>query len=192
MVSRFLKLLPAAGAVLLLAGCQFWTLGGSVFTAPKGAFTIRVPAGWSYTRNLGADLLMTRDGVIMQAITLNAVPLKKALPFTERELAPHLSPYELAETIAGDLRSDEDRIGLTVLTNEPAIIGGVDGFKLTFTYTDARGLRMMETRCGAVHDGELWTLSLRAPRRHYHHRDLPAFEAAVASFQFGPAAGSGS
>ncbi|WP_221029526.1 hypothetical protein [Actomonas aquatica] len=188
MVRRILTLLLVASSLLLFSGCEFWTLGGAVYTAPKNAFTVRVPAGWSSTTGLRNDLLMTRDGALLQTITINAAELKKALPYTERELSPQLTSYELAETIAGDLRSDPNRIGFSVLTNEPATIDGHRGFKLTVTYLSESNLRLQETRYGFVAGDELWTLALRAPQRHYHSRDLPVFEAVVQSFHVGASA----
>lgn len=188
MDSRLLKLLPATLLLLALAGCQFWTLGGGTFTAPKNAFSVRVPAGWSYSGSLGSEFVATRDGVLLQSITIRSDKLAKALPNTERELSANLSGFELAETIAGDLRSDRNRIGLTVVANEPATLDGQSGCKLTLAFTNADQLRLTETRYCVVQQGKLWTLSFLAPHRFYYDRDLPVFEALVSTFRFGAAA----
>lgn len=186
MVLRLLKLLGASALLFLTTGCQLWNLGGTTYQAPKQAFSMHVPEGWSYSTGMRAKLLATRDGLTLQSIRVDATRLDKALPYSERELSPHLFAYELAEAIVDDLRSNTAMIGLTVLANEPARIGDQEGFKLTLTYQNASNLWITETRYGAIRHGELWTLSFVAPRRHYHARDLAKFESSVASFRFGP------
>ena len=183
---RLLKLAGAFALLGLVSGCQFWNAGGSTFQAPKQAFSMQVPTEWSYSTALGSPLVATRDGLALQSFLVRSDKLNKALQQSERTLTPGLSAYELAEIIVDDMKVDPAFNALAVLSNEPALIGGQPGFKVTLTYRNARNLHLTETRYGVIHENLLWTLSYVAPRRHYHARDLAAFEAAVATFQFGP------
>ncbi len=185
MVSRILKLFPFGVFLLLLTGCEFWTVGGSVYQAPKQAFFMTVPTNWSYSTQMGSDLLATRDGLSLQSIQVHGLAWEKALPHTERELSPQMASFELAEAIADDLRSDPDKYQFTVLKNEPATIDGEIGFKLTTTFRSKDQLLLRQTRFGVIHGGKLWTLAYTAPHRHYHDRDLNEFEETVAGFRFG-------
>ncbi|MCC5022231.1 MAG: hypothetical protein J6386_05260 [Candidatus Synoicihabitans palmerolidicus] len=54
---------------------------------------MQVPAGWSYSTNLGAHLVATRDGVALQSIKVQSAKLDAALPNSERELSPGLGSY---------------------------------------------------------------------------------------------------
>jgi hypothetical protein len=183
---RFLKLPLFVALLLLTSGCELWTVGGSTYQAPKQAFAMNVPSGWSYSTRMGADLIATRDGLAMQSIQVRSVPLAKALPHSQRELSASLAAFELAETIKDDMQSNQALQTFTVIANEPATIGGQSGYKLTVTYSTSSQLRLTETQYGTIRNGELWTLTFQAPSRHYHERDLPAFESAVAGFKFGP------
>jgi hypothetical protein len=171
---------------LLLTGCEFWNSGGTTFVAPKDAFTLPVPAGWSYTTAMRTPFTATRDGLAIQTIVVRVDRLDRALGNSDREIPADLNAFELAEWVVDDLRADKDHGGLTVLSNEPFDFGGEPGYKLTVTFTLPDGLAMTQTRCGAIRDGQLWTLTFTAPRRHYHARDLGAFEALAAGFRFGP------
>ncbi|GAB5559724.1 MAG: hypothetical protein SynsKO_13710 [Synoicihabitans sp.] len=186
MVSRFINLFFATALLLLFSGCEFWNVGGSAYQAPKGAFSMRVPAEWSYSTQMGAaELVATRDGLNLQSIEVRANALDEALPHTGRELSGQLASFELAEAVADDLRSDPDRYQFSVIKNEPATIDGKSGFKLTTTFRSKDQLLLRQTRYGVIHGDKLWTLAYTAPHRHYHDRDLDEFEAVVAAFKFG-------
>ena len=181
---RFLTTFVVASTMLLSGGCELWKSGGSVFTSSKHAYSLPVPAGWSYATTMGPDFVASKDGLTLQSIAVQVSPLEDALMHSERSLRVDMIPFEVAETIIDDLRADRELDSLAVLRNEPATIGGRVGFKLTLAYRNHDQLRMTETRYAVIHSGQLWTLRFRAPSRHYHGRDLGDFERMVAGFQF--------
>ena len=77
------------------------------------------------------------DGLSLQSFLVRSDKLNKALPQSERTLSPGLSAYELAEIIVDDMKVDPAFNALSVLNNEPALIGGQPGFKVTLAYRNA-------------------------------------------------------
>jgi hypothetical protein len=185
MVSSRILIRFAVLPLLILAGCQTWISGGATYTAKDKAYSVPVPAGWHYATRLGPAVLATRDGLALQTVAVEGKALDKALANSKRTLTPGMAPYELAEVVLDDLRSNRDLTGLEVIANEPAAVGGQGGFKVTLAYRTADRLRLSETLYGVIHGGKLWTLRYTAPTRHYHARDLATFEEMVAGFRFG-------
>lgn len=182
---RTLPLILTSAALLLgLSGCVTWQAGGQPFTARSGGYTITAPSGWMFIEQPGGTLRATRDGLVLQELIVATHDLKKPLPASKRVLTPNLTPYELAEAIADDLRSNRELLAFELVANEPAQIGGSDGFALTVRYQTKDKLRITTRIGGVLHSGKLYTLRFAAPTRHYFERDLPAFETALGSFKF--------
>lgn len=178
-----LLILTLAALLLGLAGCVSWQTGGQPFTS-RGGYTVTAPAGWMFIEQPGGILRATRDGLILQEFVISSHELKKPLPASKRVLTASLTPYELAEAIADDLRSNRELLAFEIVANEPARIGGLDGFSLTVRYHTKDKLRLTTRIDGAIKGDKLYTLRLAAPSRHYFERDLPAFRDAVNSFRF--------
>lgn len=176
--------LTAAALLLALSGCVTWQTGGQPFTARSGGYTITAPSGWMFIEQPGGTLRATRDGLVLQELIVATHDLKKPLPTSQRVLTSNLSPFELAEALADDLRSNRDLLAFEIVANEPARIGGLDGFALTVRYHTKDKLRITTRIDGVLHNGKLYTLRFVAPTRHYFDRDLPAFQAALDSFKF--------
>jgi len=172
-------------AVVALAGCQIWNPGGIAVTGKNDAFTVRAPDGWRYAVKLGFDFLASKDGPVLQQIWVEHRDLKETLPNSKRTLAASLSPFELGEAFADDLRADHKLLAFELKENMPATLGGEAGFKLTFSFHTEDKLRLSETVYGCIHGGKLWLLRYRAPTRHYFERDTATFEKTVQSFRFG-------
>lgn len=178
-----------AVALALLAGCQIWNPGGVPVTGKNDAFTVRAPDGWQYATAIGNDFTASKDGPILQQIWIEHRELKDkdVLPNSKRTLAATLSPFELGEAFADDLRANHTLLAFELKENAPATIDGQPGFKLTFTFRTEEKLRLSETVYGCIHGGKLWLLRYRAPTRHYFDRDSGIFEQTVKTFRFGKA-----
>jgi hypothetical protein len=172
-------------AGMLVTGCQLWNPGGSTYVDKKGKFNVHTPMGWKYATSLGSDLIASKDGPILQQISIEHRELETALPKSKRPLAANLGVFELAEAVAGDMQADNTLLGFELKENVPATIGGTAGFKITFTFTTAEKLRLAQTVYGCIFEGQLWLLRYSAPVRHYFERDLATFEDTVKSFKFG-------
>lgn len=180
---RILPLILLA-AVLGLTGCQVrtWQPGGATHTSPLRDYTVRVPENWMFlARPLG--LVATNDGLLLQRAGLQRHNLVLPLVYSKRKLEPNLTPLELAEAIADDMRANRDYLGLEFPEIAPAEVGGRPGFKLVMRFHDPDGLRFTKAVYGCTTSEVLYLLHYQAPTRHYFSRDQPAFEALVRSFK---------
>ena len=173
---------------MLLGGCQAWHPGGAVY---KGdTFSLRVPEGWTYAtmRIVGAppaDLFATKDGIFLQQLLVEHSAIKDPLPHSKRILTAQMTPFEAAEAITGDLRSDHKLLHFDVTGNTPATVGGHAGFKLVLHYQTAEKLRVAEVRYGAIMGDRIYFLRFVAPERYYFEHDLAVFEESARTFQLG-------
>lgn len=178
----------AASAALFLAGCQIWQTGGVTVKTTDGTASLNVPAGWMFTTARGvaqSDLLATKDGVFLQRVTLAHHELKDPLPHSKRKLESTQSPFEAADAVIDDLRSNRDLRALQVVENTPQTIGGHPGYRFIVEYgvAEPAGLRLREVRYGALVGQRLYELNFVAPARHYFERDLATVDAAAKTLQ---------
>jgi len=188
MRTQILKLSAALALLLALAGCQIWQAGGVTAKSKDGLASVSVPAGWVFTPAMPAgksDLLATKDGALLQRMTLNHHEIKEPLPNSKRTLDGKQSAYELAEAVADDLRANREMLALKLLENTPVDLGGHAGFRIIVEYgvADPQGLKIREAHYGCIVGGRLYDLSFAAPARHYFERDLAAFDAAAKTLQ---------
>ncbi|MBI5690946.1 MAG: hypothetical protein HZC55_12730 [Verrucomicrobia bacterium] len=181
-------LIPALFVPLLfLTGCQVWLPGGSTYTADKNAFSVAVPAGWTFTTKAvptpRTDLIATKDGVFLQRLLVEHHPIKDPLPNSKRSLTTAMSPFEIAEAVVDDLRSQRSFQHFEVNENTPATVGGRPGFRLLLQYQTSDKLRLTEIRYGTLVGENLHLLRFVAPTRHYFERDRAAAEEAARSWR---------
>lgn len=182
-------LIPALALSLFFAGCAAWQPGGVVYSGDKN-FSIKVPAGWTFTTSLmgpKTNLFATKDGVLLQQLAVTHHLDKDVFPNSKRSVTAQMSPFEVAEVIVDELRSSRGITNLNVVENTPATVGGQPGFKLMLTYQNSDNLRVTEVRYGSHVGDRTWFLRFTAPSRHYFEHELPALEEAAASFKLNKA-----
>lgn len=181
---RILRHTLSACALLLLSGCVTWQPGGQPYTARSGDYRLTPPPGWMFIEAPAGTVRATRDGLVLQELTVTTHELKTPLPNSKRVLTSTLTAFELAEAVADDLRTNREFLNFEIVANEPATIGGREGFALTVRYQTKDKLRLTIRIAGVIQGNKLYTLRFAAPTRHYFERDLPAFTAAVQSFRW--------
>jgi hypothetical protein len=173
------RILPAVMAMLVLGSCGNWARTGGPFEQPGQAVVL--PSGWYRLQNMDY-LLLTRDGPPLQSITISRLPVGVPLLNTARELSEGMLPLEAAETVLDDLSFDGTMGHLEVLESEPAVVGGLPGFRVLLSYRDRNDLAYRSVIFGVLQDRWLHLLRYAAPQRYYFDRDLSAFEAIAGSF----------
>jgi hypothetical protein len=93
-----------------------------------------------------------------------------------------LTPYEVAEALADDLRANHAMFGLEVIENKPAEVAGLRGFKLIVAYHTADHLRVREEFLGVIAKGRFYLLGFAAAERVYFPRDQATFERTAKTF----------
>jgi hypothetical protein len=128
-------------------------------------------------------LIATRDGFNIQMVRVRKMKYGEELPHTKKKVTKDMAPADVAEVLLDNLRSDVSANALKVLETRPATIAGQKGFRTTVAFKNGHGLRYKAVLCGVLAEGRAWQISYVAPARHYFDRDLPAFDAALASMK---------
>jgi len=161
-----------------------WIPADGAYTSPVDHYTIELPQGWMrWTQGEDSRLLVTRDGVLLQVITVERLRVGQPLKHTNKKLATGMMPHEAAEVLLDNFSSNKDISGVEIKDNRPMTISGKPGFWTVFTYKTKDDLKLKVVYCGVL-DGE-WFYGIRysAAQRHYFDKDLKTFEMVLRSFK---------
>jgi hypothetical protein len=146
-------------------------------------FALDLPSDWMMMNFVENGLIATRDGFNIQMVRVRKMKYGEELPHTKKKVTKDMAPADVAEVLLDNLRSDVSANALKVLETRPATIAGQKGFRTTVAFKNGHGLRYKAVLCGVLAEGRAWQISYVAPARHYFDRDLPAFDAALASMK---------
>ena len=151
---------------------------------PDKSYTVDLPAGWIRQYTPENNLIVSRDGFLLQTIAIVRRPVKGAFEHTKKDASDTMLPSELAELEIAEIKvRDELTEALTVIENEPALVGGNEGFRVKVSYRNPRGLEIHEEVYGVVDKTRLYLLVYRAPRLYYFGKYHPDFQRTVESFR---------
>jgi len=168
---------------LFAVGCAPWVRVGGVYQDREKNFSVDLPQGWMRS-NTDKSLLITRDGVLLQAIVIERLKATDELPHTKKKLEPSMLPQEAAEVIADNISSDRSITDFTLLENTPTSIANRPGFKLLYQYKNKDGLRLKGICCGFLSGDWFYALRYTAPARYYFDKDVGTFDKVLRSFTF--------
>ncbi len=182
--------------LLLAAACAPITaVSGKLALADHG-LEVDVPAGWYRIEPIGRNhlvmagfpfeallldknteaVLLTRDGLLLQAIRVERVPVDKDLPYSKRKLVVGMPVHDLAELEVDNLRSNHAAFNFELAENQPAPVAGRPGFRLVYRWKTKEGLPLQAIHYGVFDGKTLFRVVYQAAARHYFERDAPAFE----------------
>jgi len=172
------------GAGLLLGGCVSvpWQPADGVYSSPSENFAVELPRGWMRL-NAKEDLLVTRDGLLLQLVSVERAVVDKPLKNTKKTLTRGMQPQAVAEVIIDNFQSSESMLDVKVLENRPAQIAQQRGFKLVYTHRDKNGLRFKSVLHGVLAGDVFYAIRYSAAERYYFAKDLPTYEQVLASFR---------
>jgi hypothetical protein len=168
--------------LFLLVGCAPWTQVGGLYRSESHNFSVDLPQGWMQW-NKGDDLLITRDGALLQNIQILRLNIDKPLKYTKKKFSKGMLPPEIAETILDDLATSQSILNLNLLENSPLKIGGFDGFKIVYTYKTKDNLKMESIYCGFMLGDWLYGINYNAAQRYYFDKDVQTFQRVLESFK---------
>jgi hypothetical protein len=175
------------GTTLLVAtGCVTlpWVPADSVYTSIAHQFTIDLPQGWMrWTQDQRDDLVVTRDGALLQYILVERLRVDEPLRYTKKRLAKGMMPQEAAEVMLDNFSSSKDISGLEIKDNRPITISGKPGFWAVVTYKTKDDLKLKVVYCGVIAGEWFYGIRYSAPQRHYFDKDLKTFETVLRSFK---------
>jgi hypothetical protein len=198
------KLFTLFVLLLFLSSCAPYVMVGGQYAASSENFVVDLPEGWrrheiafdqgpisrkimellEQRRKLSWDVIrITRDGLLLQQISIGRVPVDDELPHTKKKLSREMLPQEAAEIVIDNLRSNPNITNQEVIENTPTRVGGNPGFKLLYTYQTKEGLKIKAAYYGAMSGNWLYYLLYEAPARHYFDKDHALFEKIKESFK---------
>lgn len=187
------RVLTLGLAALLLGGCATveptWVTDSSTpQTAKKIAVTASVPAGWArFTPD--RDLLMTKDGFLLQTIRITRRDYGSTIENTDRTITQGMEAQDAAQLLLDAFAADQSRHNLRIVSNTPATIDGRPGFRIEVTYKTPEGLTIHETAYVALVEDSYVIARYTAPDRHYHELHSGAFEKVVEGMKIAPLPG---
>ncbi len=171
-------------AAMLAVGCvPTWTrVDKPLARDPGKTFQVDLPKGWMRAQIFRDRLVVTRDGLGLNAIEVRRIDHKNAFSRIKKSSRADMLPSELAELELADTKK-EDPITATaeVVNNRPATIAGHAGYRLALRFRNQDGLRIERVIYGFADKRGYFTLSYQAPQLYYFPRDLQTFEQVVAS-----------
>jgi len=159
----------------------------------KDQIAVEWPSSWMMFTPAEADekakqdgflLLVTRDGVGLQAMIIKKRAVDQGFTHTKKKFAPGMPLQDLAEIVLDDIRSNPSFIDTQLIETSPSTLGDMSAFKLVIRYRNKAGLLKQSMYYGCVKNDFLYMLIYEAPQRYYYPNDLPAFEAVKNSFSW--------
>ena len=167
---------------VLLIGCAPWMKVGGGYKNSHDKYSVDLPKGWMKL-NTDKCLFITRDGSLLQNITIERIDLEKPLNNTKKKLSKNMLPLEVSEIIIDNISSDKAVLNLSIIENIPVTIDGNQGFEILFTYKNHDGLTFKSLYCGFLHESWLYKIRYTAAERYYFHKDVGVFEKLLNSFK---------
>jgi hypothetical protein len=169
--------------MLLMPACSGpYTKAGGLYESPNRSYSFTPPEGWMEYK-VDGSLLMTRDGPFCQYLLVQERTLDKPYVHTGKHFLKGMLPQEAAQVVLDEMRSDRVLIGFHLIDNAPAMLGGLDGFKLLFSYRDKEGLVVKSLYYGAIAGDRFFSVRFTAAEKDYFDRDLENFKKVLSSFE---------
>ena len=178
-----MKLLCAIILLLCLYGCSLWVPVGGKYVSAEHQFETELPVSWRRMDSTRDGLILTRDGLSLQAVKIMRNPLGQELPFTKRKLIKGMLNQEASEIIIDDFRSNQSMSNFQILENVPVELSGYPGFKIVYSFQTKENLKKSGIYYGSLVDQWHYYLLFEAPSRHYFSRDQPSFEQVKTTFK---------
>lgn len=170
--------------VLLSQGCALttWTqLKGMVYKDGARRFEAEMPEGWMRL-NAGNYFLITKDGVLLNRITVERVLLNKKLEFTKKVFAEGMSAFELSEVEVDNMKANPEYTRFQLISNKPQEADGRDGFRLEYFYV-SKNLDVHGIHQGFIYDKWAYRIRYEAADRHYFDKYKKDFERFIETFR---------
>lgn len=171
-------------SLLLLVGCtppSVWVQDKGRLPVTKLNVSVVIPTGWMRLNNENY-LLLTRDGTLLQSISVNRKAVNSPFQYTKKKLAKGMLPHEVADVIVDNMSSNQATQNFILQENTPATIAGEPGFKLVYGYRNRDGVKQKAIFYGFLFNEWFYEIRYHAAERYYFQKDIKAFEQFMAEF----------
>jgi len=185
---------PIAFLLLIsLCGCTTWQYiddNGMTWKGGPG-FEARLPRYWvkaSFPKQNNL-LFMSKDGIPLQNIKISKLIINKedVFPKTKKKITEDMMLHEVADLFLNEMSLDKEKyMNLQIIGNEPVDIGGVEGFRLEYSYNNVDYLKYRIITYGFLYKKKFYLLTYKAAQQHYFKDGVNDFKRFVRSFRTSP------
>ncbi|MBF0523163.1 MAG: hypothetical protein HQL24_08930 [Candidatus Omnitrophica bacterium] len=169
--------------VVFLTGCAPWQyidMNNSKWSS--GPFESVLPNGWMKFNSPNHILMVTKDGFLLQAISITKSKTNQELPYTKKKIKEDMLLEEISSLVVDEMSLDQSYKNLKILMNKPVKVGGVDAFEIEFTFNNDDFVKYHVLTYGFLLKKQFYELEYAATEQHYYKHDLKDFEEFVGSF----------
>lgn len=178
--SRFFLMLSLV-ALLFSSGCSTYSAVGKEYRNSRIRLRVPLPAGWLRYRPARNEFVLTRDGLLLEQISIRLSKIGKKLARTKRVYTSGMLAHEIAELSLGVLDGRDDTKNFETEGIDLAKLAGHDGYVADARYATPSGLPMRLRLYGAMIGDYVCELEYAAANDVYYARYLTVFESLVAA-----------
>ena len=171
---------------LLIAGCAPWSAvdPNNRLIKVKDDYTLEAPMGWVRRNYDVFDIFLSRDGPLLNFIAIDREKHDRELPRTKRKTRAELLPQEVAELVIAEQKAVDTRGSFSVLSNQPASLGGKPAVRVHTRWKNERGLPIERLTYALVDQKGRLAFIYEAPGLVYFPKAVADFEAAIKTVVF--------
>lgn len=170
--------------VFLLVGCVTMKLVKPQKTSwKKGKFSSVLPVGWVKYTGPGMILSLTREGSLLQFITISKTKTGKELPKTKKKITEDLLLQEVAEIIEDELSLAEGISDFVLLSKKPVTLGGLEAFRLEYKYKTKDLVAYHGITHGFLFKKRYYEIQYWAMEQHYYDASIKALNEFIENFK---------
>lgn len=170
---------------LMLSGCSTFQYVNRPRPWKYSNLTFELPAGWVKCRSFVDLLALTKDGQLLQQIRVfrYALNKEKVLPATKKIFTQDMEAQEIAELIINELSFNREHLNFTLLSNAPAVISSIDGFRIEYSFSTEDYLKYRNVIYGFKQKNHVYLVTYQAADQYYFDKDIAEFEKFIMSFK---------
>lgn len=184
-LGRALHGFVACCGVLTLSGCAGgWQQAGGPYNDPVLNLEIDIPQGWYQIGAPRGSIVLTKNGVSIEAITVSRDLLNQKLPNTSKRFQAGMSPVDATDV---DLSNHQFAPGITGFQEVERGTVTLDGhpcYHYTYTYIETSGEPQRVKDYGCIIDPTIYHFHFSAASQKWFPQSLPTFDALVNSVRF--------
>ena len=172
--------------ILFLSGCSVtaWSpLQSKEYKFHGLKFKATIPLDWNRNNLGGKGLHISKDGMALNFISVKRFKFLGKLKNTGRKYEEGMPIEDIANVTIDNIKSNNGIFNFKVISNVPVIIGGLDAYRLEYSFETEQGLKKKGIVHGLVSEKFVYQLTFEAPRKHYYEKGLPDYESFVSSFK---------
>ena len=165
---------------MALFGCATWQYIPKDNTRWRsGGVEATLPKGWVKYASFTHMLFLTKDGILLQRITIAGKPLNKELSLTKKKLKEDMLLQDISGIISDELSLNQEYKNFKLEENKPVAIGGLEAFRLVYTYNNEDYMKYKSITYGFILNKKYYEIEYVAAHQHYFERDLADFESFI-------------